>query len=133
MSEQSGETNCVHGIGHKSDVHGCDGCCNKKGENKMSELTQEAILTELAKLSDSSGRVIYFHQGQTIVPNSLLEEVWREAERNTTKRIIKLLEESYLVCQGDLKCDACDEWQTFNETDYSICKELIASIKGETK
>ena len=27
MIEQPGETNCIHGIGHKADLHGCDGCC----------------------------------------------------------------------------------------------------------
>jgi hypothetical protein len=59
----------------------------------MSNLTQEAILAELAKLSDSKGRAMSFYDGQTIVPNSLLEQVWHEAERNTEQRIIKLLEE----------------------------------------
>lgn len=54
----------------------------------------------------------------------------RSQERD---RIIKLLEESHLVCQGDLKCDACDEWQTFNETDYSFCEELFKKIKGQNK
>jgi hypothetical protein len=34
MSEQIGETNCIHGIGHKSAPHGCDGCCKDKGETK---------------------------------------------------------------------------------------------------
>lgn len=35
MTEQPGETNCTHGIGHKADLHGCDGCCsidNQKAE-----------------------------------------------------------------------------------------------------
>jgi len=30
MTEQPGEANCIHGIGHKADIHGCDGCCTKK-------------------------------------------------------------------------------------------------------
>ena len=29
MIEQPGETNCVHGVGHKDGIHGCDGCCAK--------------------------------------------------------------------------------------------------------
>jgi hypothetical protein len=90
----------------------------------MSELTQEAILAELAKLSDSRGRAISFHDGQTIVPNSLLEQVWLEAERNTTKRIIKLLESQIHGCSG-YDCDSCD--------DSSQIVDLIELIKGENK
>ena len=30
MNEQPGEVNCVHGVGHKEDLHGCDGCCSKE-------------------------------------------------------------------------------------------------------
>lgn len=29
MVTQPGEVNCIHGVGHKADIHGCDGCCSK--------------------------------------------------------------------------------------------------------
>lgn len=82
----------------------------------MGELTQEAILAELAKLSDSNGKVMTFYDGQTIVPNTLLEQVWREAERNAEERIIKLLEENYLKFYSD-----------------DGLKDMVALIKGENK
>lgn len=86
----------------------------------MSELTSEAIFAELAKLRDSKNRVISFADGQTIVPNSLLEEVWREAERSTEARIIKLLEEQ----------TGCG--YEHYETERCFC-DAIALIKGEQK
>jgi len=86
----------------------------------MSELTQEAILAELAKLSDGRGRVISFQGGQTIVPNSLLEQVWLEAERNTTKRIIKLLEEASIG------------FEQFDFDAVATTNFLIRLIQGET-
>lgn len=54
----------------------------------MTKLTQGAILAELAKLKDNAGKKMLFADGQTIVPNSLLEQVWLEAERRERKRII---------------------------------------------
>jgi len=65
MSEQVGETNCVHGIGHKQNIHGCDGCCNKKGENKMSAvviaITNE-VLDEMERWT--------FEEYKKFVPNA---------------------------------------------------------------
>lgn len=29
MSVRTDELECCHGVGHQSDVHGCDGCCQK--------------------------------------------------------------------------------------------------------
>lgn len=89
----------------------------------MSDLTQEAILAELAKLSDSKGRVMSFHDGQTIVPNSLLEQVWREAERKTEARIIKLLEDlsNPKIPMGQLHIPG-----------YQM-REVVALIKGDNK
>ena len=83
----------------------------------MSDLTQEAILAELAKLSDSKGKAMSFYDGHTIVPNSLLEQVWLEAERKTEKRIIKLLEKQA-------------EITGYVEIELG---RLIALIKGENK
>jgi len=89
----------------------------------VSDLTQEAILAELAKLSDSKGKAMSFYDGHTIVPNSLLEQVWLEAERKTEKRIIKLLEAD--ICP-DATLTCCDGW-------CGAYKGAIALIKGEQK
>ena len=61
----------------------------------MSDLTTENILNELGKLRDNTGRAMSFAEGQTIVPNTLLTQVWEEAERKERERIIKLLENPY--------------------------------------
>ena len=58
----------------------------------MSELTAEGILNELGKLRDNTGRAMSFADGQTVVPNTLLTQVWQQAESKERERIIKLLE-----------------------------------------
>jgi hypothetical protein len=88
----------------------------------MSNLTAEAILNELSKLRDNTGRAMSFAEGQTIVPNSLLTQVWEEAERKEQQRIIKLLEENF-------NCfDASN-----NQVDYMSLTDFIALIRGERR
>lgn len=105
----------------------------------MSELTSEAIFAELAKLRDSKNRVISFADGQTIVPNSLLEEVWREAERNVEARIIKLLREKAIDLKRIAESIDEDEYANAGDGDYPYWGSFAlddfadALIKGENK
>lgn len=95
----------------------------------MSNLTAEAILNELSKLRDSTGRAMSFAEGQTIVPNTLLTQVWEEAERQERERIIEMLEAKY-GCDSEFDCDepcTSDHW-----IDTKI-QYVIAQIKGEQK
>jgi hypothetical protein len=53
------ELECVHGVGHSSDVHGCDGCCSiiaKAVEQRIVKLLE----VELTRLSDIVDKGEYF-------------------------------------------------------------------------
>lgn len=51
---RANELECVHGVGHSGDVHGCDGCCSiiaRAVEERIIKLLEDRIISMSAYYS----------------------------------------------------------------------------------
>ena len=77
MIEQPGETNCVHGVGHKDGIHGCDGCCSSDPVNSPSHYTADPSGIECIEIT----RHRNFNIGNAI------KYIWRAGLKDSDKDI----------------------------------------------
>ena len=81
MTEQPGETNCVHGVGHKDGIHGCDGCCGK-------EQVSDPVNSPSHYTADPSGiECIEITRHRNFNIGNAIKYIWRAGLKDSDKDI----------------------------------------------
>lgn len=105
MSPRPHELECIHGVGHQADVHGCDGCCGLVFGSSAG--WEEPV----AKFNKG----YYRRQGK------------KEGIALERERIIKLLEAEMTTLNEQLAQWSEPAWHR-----YKALEQAIELIKGET-
>lgn len=62
-----------------------------------------------------------------------LNELWFDSGKLSERaRIIAILLQNGLICDGKETCFACEEWSSYNGNEYSFCGRVLKQINEPT-